>query len=634
MHSFSLLYRHGLLQGLLLCSLTLIISASAETVWWEAEDAKDTSMPVVNASEETISGGRWLYGKVQSELHATYEVKVTDGGRYSFYLRRYWLHGSFRWRFDSDEWAVVETQKMTILDKKESQLGPMYWVDLGYVNLKPGAHTLEIEILPDSPYAYNKVYGFDCFVLSNDGFVPLGVSHEGGPRSAAAGNAARNEAEFGKFLPRTMSLLSSSTAEQRQVVTILFYGQSIVANCHIDLELSKFLRARYPNAIIQFKNLAIGGYQAPILRKTAWQDMYPLNPDLIVFHVYGGESTGEMEEIFKTIRENMTAEVITWTHHVDNFGTGIDEQRDVACEAMKKLAAKYGFELADARTLWKERLKETHLDPQTFLVDQIHLNTKGTALLLESLSPHFITNPNANPDSLNRVKVLPLSQPTPQVSFDSSAWNASPAGLTSNGIKPLRIEFTGNRLDLVPVSGSTGTAKILLDGKTPSSQRTTLAVSRSTLAPGSWWPAITQVNLADNTVAEKITMTFHNISPDGNAFTFDVTGSVSGGEGNGKSGTDFTAKSGHFSIKADDIALASVKKTLKKDLPTELTVEWEIYSMSRDLWPAAKPGTANLVLPVTAVRTWAGGKHTVEIVPNGDGPVGLKEARIFSPNPL
>ncbi len=221
---------------------------------------------------------------------------------------------------------MVDNQHQWILssDPKASKQGEATWTDLGYTTLTPGAHTLRIELLANSKYPFNKVYGFDCFALTNDGFMPQGISRDGGPRRP---HGPVDESAYGRNLPRTMSLLESSSPSWHPRISVLFYGQSIIANSAIDLELRKFLLSKFPNASLQIRKTAIGGYQAPILRKTAWQDLYSQNPDLIVFHDYGGE-TGELEEIYRNIKANTTAEVLTWTHHIDNFGTGIDNQRE------------------------------------------------------------------------------------------------------------------------------------------------------------------------------------------------------------------------------------------------------------------------------------------------------------------
>jgi len=622
--------------GFLILGLTLAaVSSRAETIWWEAEAAVDTSMNTSGpyapsaADAEKISGGEWLNGQVSDGLCAEYIVPVKEGGKYSFNVRRFWLHGAFRWRFDDQPWVSVEGLNQTVLDQEKTAKGPVTWVDLGYVELAPGDHKLRIEISGESEYQFNKVFAFDCFVLSNDGFTPKGADKEGGPRKSAPSPSAK--ADGGRNMGRTLALLESATASHRTPVTIFFYGQSIVQNSNIDQFLVKYLREKYPNARISFKNLAIGGYQAPLLRRTAWQDLYPQNADLIVFHVYGGEN-GELEEIFSNIRRYSTADILTWTHHIDNFGPGIDQQEDAASQLIQKLGEKYGLEVADARTLWKERLKETHEPRQTYLVDQIHLNPKGTALLGEALIPHFRVHPQASANWQKQIRTISLTDHSPDVTYSPDSWKATDGGLVSTGVSPLRIAFHGNRVDIVPLPESKGSARILLDGVPPSSSGDTLAASRSTFAPGAWWPTMTKVALGDNAVAETVTMQFHNVAPDGTAFAFEVAGSKSGDEGAGQAGQDFTARSGRFSIKAEDFALDTVKKVTKKDLPERFTISWDVSSMSADEWKSPARWPEGAVFQDTVVRCWKDGPHVLEIIPSGDGPIALRDVMAFSPN--
>ena len=606
----------------------------SENLWWEAEDAAATSMSTEGAytpqgaDVALVSGGKWLNGKVAEGLYAEYSVTVVDGGRYSLLARRFWLHGAFRWRFDEQAWAEVQTLKQETLDQVSSSKGPVTWVDLGYAELTPGPHKLRIELMADSAYKYNSVFAFDCFALSNDGFVPQGIDRAGGPRKVPPTAAPT---EFGRFLPRTMALLESATPEHHTPVDIVFYGQSIIANTNIERDLVQFLREKYPNANITSKGLAIGGYQAPALRKTAWQDLYPRNPDLIVFHVYGGEG-GELEEIYRAIRANLTAEVLTWTHHVDDYGPGIDKERDKSSEFIKELAGRYGFEVADVRTAWKEYLKETHLDPHALLTDQIHPNPKGSLLLRDILAPHFQVYAPADPAGMAGVQTILLGQPDPAITYAPGSWEAREGGLVSKGAQPLRITFTGNRLDLTALTaGAAGTAQITLDGAPPSTQPDTLAASRSTLAPGAWWPVVSRVTLSGSAVAEKYTMSFHDVAPDGSKFAFNLRGSVTGDEGAGVSGEDFVSRSGRISIKSADVALTEVKKITKKDLPAAFETDWETYSMSRDTWTAPRVGKPGNVPRATVIRCWSNQLHTVEITPAGDSPVSLKEVMIFTP---
>ncbi|MBN8711585.1 MAG: hypothetical protein BGO12_16310 [Verrucomicrobia bacterium 61-8] len=434
----------------------------------------------------------------------------------------------------------------------------------------------------------------------------------------------------GLYLPRTMALLESSSPGRHTPVRMLFYGQSITAQGYADRAIMKLVRDRYPDAKVTFTNPAIGGYQAPALRRTAWQDMYNQNPDLVVFHVYGGQD-GELEEIFQGIRKNLTAEVLVWTHHVDSTPDETNGMREKTSELIKTLAAKYGFEVADARTLWKETLQREKISPRDLTGDLIHLNERGGALLGEAIVARFQDNPSASDDWRKRIHTISLDRPREGISFSAGSWKYTPEGLVACGREPLRLAFTGNRVDVIGLAGG-GSARILLDGRPPSTQRDTLAAGRSSKAPGAWWPAITKVSLGDSPVVESYTMKFHDVAPDGSGYSFDVTGSVSGPLGAGQSGQRFVAASDRFSLEPGDLAFPGVKKTFGKDLPAEFTVEWPVFSMSRDSWKSPVTLSPGEVPQETIVRCWTDGPHVLEIIPDGDGPLGLREFMVFSPS--
>ena len=446
--------------------------------------------------------------------------------------------------------------------------------------------------------------------------------------SAAALGAADDS---GVHLARTMELLESSAPDRRTPITILFYGQSITAQGYADRAIMKWIAEHYPEAKVKMTNPAIGGYTAPGLRQTAWQDMYNQNPDLVVFHVYGGEN-GELEEIFQGMRKHLTADILVWTHHVDSTKDEDNGLRERTSEFMKSLAAKYGCEVADVRALWKETLSKENTVPMDYTKDAIHLNDKGGALLGQAVVARFQKNPAASKDWKKRIHTLKLDQPQPAVTYEPGSWKVERGGLVSTGTGPLRIAFHGNRVDLVGLAGTGGRAKVLLDGKTPSTVFDTLSAGRSSKSPGAWWPAVTQVTLGDSVVPQIFSMKFHDVAPDGSSFVFDVAGSVSGEEGSGQNGKPFTAKSGAFFLKPNALALATVKKLVNKDLPPEFTVEWPVFSMSKDEWTS--PGTLETgeVPQETVIRCWTDGPHVLEILPLGDGPVGIKDVMVFSPS--
>lgn len=88
----------------------------------------------------------------------------------------------------------------------------------------------------------------------------------------------------GRGVLRTMSPLSAGTAEKPSPIRILFYGQSITEQDWWKAVVAD-LRARFPTAIIDAQNRAIGGFSSQRLVLTAEHDRYPFAPDLLISHV-------------------------------------------------------------------------------------------------------------------------------------------------------------------------------------------------------------------------------------------------------------------------------------------------------------------------------------------------------------
>ena len=118
---------------------------------------------------------------------------------------------------------------------------------------------------------------------------------------------------WGKSIQRTMRLLATSTAEQRNTVRILFYGQSITEQKWAK-RVEEDLRRRFPHANFTCENRALGGFASQMLVKTAEADLYPFQPDLLIFHVYGAHD--KYEDIIRRTRERTTAEILMQNDHV------------------------------------------------------------------------------------------------------------------------------------------------------------------------------------------------------------------------------------------------------------------------------------------------------------------------------
>jgi len=108
-----------------------------------------------------------------------------------------------------------------------------------------------------------------------------------GPAALALASDLAEVTRRGANIQRSMKLMAESTAEKRNTVKVLFYGQSITRQNWWPI-VAKHLRSTYPHADLVIENRAIGGFQAPSLIETAEFDLYPFYPDLLIFHVYGG----------------------------------------------------------------------------------------------------------------------------------------------------------------------------------------------------------------------------------------------------------------------------------------------------------------------------------------------------------
>jgi len=357
---------------------------------------------------------------------------------------------------------------------------------------------------------------------------------------------------YGEKIRRTMHLLSTSTKEKPNKVKILFYGQSITRQDNSRKIIEAKLREEFPHAQLEVLNPAIGGYEAPRSVLTIHHTLIPEQPDLVVFHVYGGEEDGTYEEILKLIRERTSAELICVTHHLDNYGPEIDAKKDAASQLRRELAEKYEAELVDVREEWRRYLEMHDLKVYDFLVDKIHLNTHGGELWGALQARHFQVRPTNPEEWEDQVMRFDLSEGIPEsFRFKPDEWASGAEGLRST--KPgalLTIPFTGSRLDVISREGS-GSAEIRVDGKKPSALLSNWAATLPSPTPIDYRPALMRVKLHGQPVQETWTVTVESCSDDGHEFSYSVRGSVSGDQGRGDHTAVFRSRNGIVELRPE-----------------------------------------------------------------------------------
>lgn len=449
---------------------------------------------------------------------------------------------------------------------------------------------------------------------------------------------AENEAFFGAHLSRSASLLENSNKDHRNSVGILIYGQSIVGSTVFTAQIEKYISEKFPYADISYENRSIGGFPAEQLFRTALPDLYNSLPDLIIFHVYGGEKNGELEQIISNIRRYMTADILLLSHPL---GAGQSKPDEMQARYLRYIAAKYDCELADISAEWPRYLADNHLKAEDLLRDVIHPNRNGNWLLAQLAGRHIRYNPLFPAHSYTNIRTYYASAAIDAgsanpIQIKGTSWTTDNGVMVSESSKsPLKFSFTGNRVDLI--SGhplkikQTGTARLVLDGKILNDQNVAFAYSRPSPGPGSWWPAIRQIGHTKALIAEDWTLKVTAINADSTIFTYQVKGSKTGEDGTGNSQHTFISRSGRVLIQPEDILFSRIRKYLKVPTPNGFEVRWSSYPLFQGSYRAPSGTDLAKTYQVTLLRGISNGPHTLEIIPNGDGPIPVLSLEVFEP---
>ncbi len=213
---------HLFLAPLALIASSVFADQPAAFVWWEAEDAIESTFqgpeehpfrPYNETEAAILSGGKWIgFGpdseqkdKVQAKAafdpyamfdaapeqeaakpvakappFARYAIEVPADGAYHFYARKFWSHGPFRWRFDEGAWQEAPSSLGLLDEQSMRKFTGANWVGLGQVELSAGKHTFTFEMVPDPKRDPGDFVGaYDAFILSPQPFLPRGKMKPG-----------------------------------------------------------------------------------------------------------------------------------------------------------------------------------------------------------------------------------------------------------------------------------------------------------------------------------------------------------------------------------------------------------------------------------------------------------------------
>lgn len=431
-------------------------------------------------------------------------------------------------------------------------------------------------------------------------------------------------ATLGLNIQRTMTLLATSTPQQRNTVRILFYGQSITEQ-NWWKEVADDLRRRFPNADLSIENRALGGFSSQLLVKTAETDLYSFYPDLMIFHVYGAHNN--YEDIIRRTRERTTAEVLIQTDHVTK-DEDLNEETDPAKLRpdgkiwnsfmnylhLPTVAKKYGCGLVDQRNLWKQYLRDNNLHAAQLLQDGVHQNAFGNYLMSELVKAYLVRRDDTRLDPMHcdTVRTYAVGR---EVKWQKGK---------------LTLPFEGSRVDLIAKDGSALPAEIRIDGKKPSEIPQLYGFTRALPMPGGKWPVILKMAFEKTPLVEDWTMEVTKDAVNPKQFTFTLLGSKTGPDGEGRSDRRFVSKSGRVVIEPDDwnveysLALPGIKP-----VPDKFTVKWSVVPHFADAFASSGIADKTKETIVTIAQGLANGKHALEI--SGSPATPIAAVRVYRP---
>jgi hypothetical protein len=177
-----------LLPVLLLALSSLPLSAA--TLWQEGEQSSANTMHrhpwFDQVKKDLLSGGEWISNFAKEEGTADYKLNVTEAGEYTLWLRANPTGTVLSWALDAGAWQAVDFKtevrgQQNIAADGKPDLRFIAWVKAGSVKLSAGEHTVKFRMHGTK----DNHGGLDCFLLTNDGFIPNGLLKPGVQKPAA-----------------------------------------------------------------------------------------------------------------------------------------------------------------------------------------------------------------------------------------------------------------------------------------------------------------------------------------------------------------------------------------------------------------------------------------------------------------
>ena len=399
------------------------------------------------------------------------------------------------------------------------------------------------------------------------------------------------------------------------------------------------LRKRFPNAPpILYKKHVTSSVTWQHMRGWVRQFVVPDQPDLVLMYVHD-PGPRHLGKILDHIHQHSTADVIVPSLHLRRFEKLTARRVNLAAwDKARAICREHGAEFVENRRELADFMTAHHMTIEDMTVDAVHQTPLCALLINENIARHVA--PCAKPayralDRERRVRVQGATKRAPRGVRVSDDWTEGPHGTLQAGRKgaTLSITFTGNRVDLIGRrSARGGTAKVIIDGvpadRISAFYTTMIAPGKQNTYKGK--PYLTLVNLphgvvlGQNVVPQDWTLTMTD-----NAGNYRVVGSVTGPDGTGNVFRRFTSNSGQIIIDPE-LWRGNQRRKGKTEVGSRKghTYSFSVYRCA--CGTVSFRGSAAM-FHVPLVQNLPNGKHTLELVAEGGGPVRVDSFGVYTP---
>lgn len=363
---------------------------------------------------------------------------------------------------------------------------------------------------------------------------------------------------------------------------------------------------RFPNAPrIEYKKMV--GNSCPWQYARGWLRhlVLPDQPDLVITYTNG--NAADLEKLIVEVRKNSTADIIVpslhWRERDQELWGKSENAMDQDVAAVREVCRKYDVEFVESRRDWGAYLAANKLPIPSLLKDAVHQSDYGAKIINSNILAH-LRRPEAfsyKPESRERRITAPAAK---------------------DGI--IKLSFTGNRIDLIGKKSPTGgSVRVSIDGK-PADKLDAFLMSYvqpdaknhkegKGAVPRDQAPHA--VTLGQNVVPQSWTLVMTSDTGD-----YQLSGSVTGPDGQGNAFKPFTSISGQISIEPDLWRRAERNRTGDR-------FTWEVKRAG--VAEVSFQGTANETFVVRLAQSLSNQEHTLELTPTGE--VSIEAFDVFEP---